>query len=176
MAGEKLPTEPLLAIIKSEPRLSLRLIAIICLPSSTDADGAFKAAMAALEDQTAEVRAAGVWMIGGLPRPEAVSALKKVLEKNESHQTSHAAIFALGKIKTGKSADALAKYLESALKDDNKAGDIYPALSAFESVTGRRTIPPGANRPEVYKELATDAIKWWITQEGLLPDEKLGPR
>jgi HEAT repeat protein len=171
-AGEKLPADPLVSIIKNEPRLSLRLIAIISLPSSSDAAAAFKAAMSALDDDNAEVISAGAWALMSMPSPDAIPSLKKILDKCDPPQAVMPAIMALGAIKTANSADALADFLDAACKDDKKANEINRALYAFESITGHHSISAGAHQPDEYKAMAADAVKWWRDQGGELPPEK----
>ena len=166
-AGEKMPTQHVLAVLDGEKDLVLRLVAILSLHHSTDKRAAAKKLLSLMADRNDEIRSAAVWGLRELAPPQAVPHLKTVIDKLDPPGVISIALQALGRIKTDKSAEALVAFVGAAAEDRAKEKHLYDALRAFHAATGCPVKPnPHYRKPDrdtVLKTQAAQAVKWWRT-------------
>jgi HEAT repeat protein len=160
-AGEKLDTLSLLSILKTDNRMEPRLNAIIALRHTSDAKAVTPVLLELLDDRNEEIQLAAVYALRGAKPPKAVDKLKIMLDQAESAYAHSAILDLLGEIGTKESAQALADFMASALKDESKSRHLSQALRSFQDATGQRWTSAGAHKKDYYQEKAREALAWW---------------
>jgi hypothetical protein len=164
-AGEALPAEPLLSILRSEARPGRRVVAALALGYSRDRQTASSKLLELLDEPDEQVRTAALLALCGRPPRKALPKFKQVLEEGRPAQAVPAVLRAVAAIGTKEAREVLALFLEAALRDPDKSRHLLQALLAFEHATGQRWVEAGAHPEAYYRASAADALEWWRRQK-----------
>ncbi|MEM6257710.1 MAG: HEAT repeat domain-containing protein [Planctomycetota bacterium] len=160
-AGERMDTNALMSILKTENRLEPRLNTILALQHSDDPKGIGEALIKLLDDRNLEVRSAAVYALRGPKPAKAVEKLALMLKEPDSSSAFMSILGVLGEIGTDKAKQAIADFMQASLDGEADRKHLYYALRAFEEATGQRWNKAGAQDEAFYREKAKEALDWW---------------
>lgn len=161
-AGEQMPSEPLLDILDHEQHMELRLPAIISLRYCYDAKMASSRALTLIDDRNGEICAAAIYVLREFKPVMATAKIAAVIDKCQLPEPMFIAFNTLADIQSEEALSALARFLEAAQEDAQKAKYLNRAYDAFRNATGYKGASPWGRKSDA--DLQKDAIKavdWW---------------
>jgi WD40 repeat protein len=164
LAGERVPADTLLAILKGEAKLERRQVAILVLGRCRDRK-ATDHLVALLEDGDVHIRTAAITALEDARPAAAVPKLKRLLAGGDRKEAVRSILSLLGQIGTREAQGVLADFLTASLEKKEWSYNLLHALSAFEEATGQTWTEAGARPKEHYRAAAVKALEWWKKQK-----------